>query len=132
MTLILVYPFLMLNLVAFRLVSNTERIPHVAVRLLLSLMCDFDLAHFRAISLPRLVELYGFNEEMQARRMKLLLELGLLETGITVPDEYQGRMVEVPTYRIPDRLLLTKEDLAFWDREIRAQRDREALQPAAE
>ena len=122
----------MLNLVAFRLLSNTERIPHVAVRLLLSLMCDFDLAHFRAISLPRLVELYGFNEEMQARRMKLLLELGLLETGITVPDVINDRIVEVPTYRIPDRLLLTKEDLAFWDREIRAQRDREELQPAAE
>jgi hypothetical protein len=122
----------MLNLVAFRLLSNTERIPHVAVRLLLSLMCDFDLAHFRAISLPRLVELYGLNEEMQARRMKLLLDLGLLETGMTVPDVINDRIVEVPTYRIPDRLLLTKEDLAFWDREIRAQRDREALQPAAE
>jgi len=128
----MVYPFLvMLNLVAYRKLSNPDYMPEVALRMFLQMLCDFELSHFRAISLHRLVELYGFNEERQARRLNLLLDLGLLETGSMVPDEVEGKIVETRTYRVPERLLLTKQDLAYWDRDIRHRRERERLLAAA-
>jgi hypothetical protein len=122
-----VYPFFMLNLVAYRKLSNPDYMPEVALRMFMSMLCDFELSHFRAISLHRLVELYGFNEKRQARRLNLLLDLGLLETGSMVVDEVEGKIVETRTYRVPERLLLTKEDLMYWDRDIRHRRGREQL-----
>jgi hypothetical protein len=44
-----------------------------------------------------------------------------------VVDEVEGKIVETRTYRVPERLLLTKEDLMYWDRDIRHRRGRELL-----
>ena len=100
----------MLNLVAYRKLSNPDYMPEVALRMFLQMLCDFELSHFRAISLHRLVELYGFNEKRQARRLNLLLDLGLLETGSMVVDEVEGKIVEIPA---PFEFFRADEDSQF-------------------
>ena len=78
----------------------------------------------------KLMKMYKGNSQIEmAKLMNPILKSGLLEIGPTFPEEQDGRLVEAVTYRIPSAYLLTGKDLAYWDRDIRALRERETLLP---
>ena len=122
----------MLNLDAFRVLSDSKRVPPDMLRLLIRLMLHFDLSQFRTLPLYRVVRLCG--EESTAAQIEGLVTAGLLVQGPEVRElgatESRLRSIQsFPTYRINPRFLLTWEERRGQVQELVSQRQRESIAP---
>lgn len=120
----MIYPFLaMLNVAAFRILSDPDRVPTFTLRLFLRLICDCDLTVWRVLNVHRLVEAYSLSRVEVLKSIATLVALGLLEEG---PKLKRGRF---NSYRIRPGYLLSPDDLREFFRETAERRERETMQP---
>ncbi len=119
------YPLLVLNLQAYRILSDVDRVKNNSVRFLFWLMTAYDLVSgFKALSLPAIL---AERPDLQAYQVKHyvghLVACGILEQGPLT------RTWALNTYRINPAMLLSADDLREFFRETKARAERESLLP---
>ena len=116
----------MLNLVTLRLLSDPKRLDYRLQRFFLRLFTDYDLTHYRVLTVERLAERYKIYHKKIAKLLDKLMEAGLLEHG-PVGRDWGGTHREVQTYRVPHRWLLLRRDFDEWIWDIEQLQQREGL-----
>lgn len=114
----------MLSFIAYRLLSDPERVAPVAARFFLRLCCDLDLTRFKVIKTRNLMAAYNLNPFAATKALADLAAIGLLEPG-----PLSTKPVRQNTYRINPAYLLTREELEQHFSETRRRRERECLAP---
>lgn len=119
----------MLNVTAFRLLSDPERVTTTALRLFLRLCCDYDLTQYRAIVASQLVQSYDLSYPAIFEALSLLVSVGILEEGPVMRRPRSTSLVS--TYRVRAAFLLSKEDRKEHYRELRERQERETMIPVS-
>lgn len=112
----------MLNITAFRLLADPDRVPTVTLRLFLRLVADCDLTKFKVLNVHRLVETYGISRVDAVKSLSALVAIGILEEGPKL--KMRGRF---NGYRIRPAYLLSPDDLREFFRENRERQERETM-----
>jgi len=115
----------MLNLQAYRILSDVDRVKNNSVRFLLWLITAYDLVSgFKSLSLPAIL---AERPDLQAYQVKHyvghLVACGMLESGPLT------KKWALNTYRINPAMLLSADDLREFFAETKARAEREKLLP---
>ena len=123
----------MLSVLAFRLMSDPEKIPEPTLRFFFRLMVDFDLRTAKLLPLPRLVELYGGDLTSAARHISILTRTGLLDRDLSShPGASASAHAAAPgldLYCLGTGVTLSKSDIRQWGRESELQESLRRLEP---
>ena len=120
---------MMLNLRAFRLLSDPKLVSTTSVRFLFRVLRIYDLQTYRAVSLRRLLEEYKCRYKDSARCLEELARVGLLEIGPSAVVITGNVRSHCPTWRLGRPFLLTPKELAEWDADVRAEAERMLIAP---
>jgi hypothetical protein len=117
----------MLSPLAFKVLSDPDRISSTALRFFLRLLADRDLTKYSILSTVQLGNLYGLSSVTLWKFITELVQVGILEEGPV------GRIPQtrhrVQTYRIRPAYLLTLENLEEYFRETQERQERETMVP---
>jgi len=122
-----------LNLNAFRVLSDKDRLSPGALRLFMGLMLHFDLTHFRSLPRHRIDRVAG-NPRMNLEWLDQILEAGLLVEGPVVKErltdvDYGPVMKMLPTYKLNPDHILNREQHRQWYQEVEDERQRQGIMP---